>query len=377
MHIVDVTLFYGREAGGVKTYLRAKRDYLKRVGHIRHTMVVPGGSDLPEDDATIGIASMPFPFVQGYRFPIGRAAPVLRKLKPDLIEAGDASYLAWEALRVGRELKVPVIGFYHSDLPRIVGRRLGAAAEGLVEQYVAQLYGRFDLVFAPSRAAAQRLYDVGVDRVLYEPLGVDTEVFNPARRDPSLRSELGLRHDARLLIYVGRFSAEKNLPLLLQAARRLGSDYHLLAVGGNPIPFAPDNVSFLPFERDREKLARLLASSDALLHAGDQETFGLAVVEAMACGVPVIGVASGGVAELIDPSVGVLAAPGDPHDFAAAVTRLYDSDFAQLGRNARCKVLRHFTWEHAVGRLTDAYMKLAAQGRTDFLLQTNTSHAIE
>ncbi|MDQ3259543.1 MAG: glycosyltransferase family 1 protein [Pseudomonadota bacterium] len=377
MHIVDITLFYGRETGGVQTYLHAKRRYLAGVRHVRHTMVVPRGPHLQEDNDNIGIASMPFPFAPGFRLPIGRAAPVLRKLKPDLIEVGDASYLAWEALRVGRELKIPVVGFYHSDLPRIFGRRLGAAAERLVGQYVAKLYGRFDLVIAPSRSAARRLRELGLERVLYEPLGVDTDVFNPMRRDPGLRSELGLPEDTRLLIYVGRFVPEKNLPLLLHAIALLGKGYHLLAVGGDALLSAPDNVTFLPFERDRASLARLLASSDALVHAGDQETFGLAVVEAMACAVPVVGVARGGIGELIDSSTGVLAAPGDALTLATAVRQLYDKDFAQLGRNARLKMLRHFTWEKVVGRLTDAYTQLSAQGADDFAIQGTTLHAIE
>ncbi len=377
MHVVDVTLFYGREAGGVKTYLHAKHRCFKALKQVRHSMVVPHGSDLRYDRSIIGIASIPFPFAPGYRLPVGRAAPLLRELKPDIIEVGDASYLAWEALQVGRELKIPVVAFYHSDLPRILGRRLGSAAARLAGRYVTHLYGRFDLVIAPSRTAARTLRDLGINTVHYQPLGVDTAVFSPERRDLNLRRELGLSQDTRLLVYVGRFVAEKNLPILLQAIAQLGNPYHLLAIGGDSLPSSPHNVTYLPFERNRQKLARLLASCDVAVHAGDQETFGLAVLEAMASGIPVIGVARGGVAELIDRSTGTLAAPGSPNDLASAIAALYEKDVAQLGRNARSKMLRDFTWEQVTQRLLDVYTHLSARGATDLQLRASAAHATE
>ena len=191
MHVVDVTLFYGREAGGVKTYLHAEHRCFEGLKQVRHTMVVPHGSDLRYDRATIGITSIPFPFAPGYRLPVGRAAPLLRELKPGVIEVGDASYRAWKALQVGRELKILVVEFYHSDLPRILGRRLGSAAARLVGRYVKHLYGQFDLVIAPSRTATRTLRDLGINSVHYQPLGVDTAAFNPERRDLNLRRELG------------------------------------------------------------------------------------------------------------------------------------------------------------------------------------------
>lgn len=97
----------------------------------------------------------------------------------------------------------------------------------------------------------------------------------------------------------------------------------------------------------------------------------------MARGIPAVGVARGGIAELIDPSNGKLAAPGNAHHLAAAIAGLYENDLAQLGRNARCKMLRQFKWEQVVDNLLEVYTHLSARGATDLRLLTNTAHAIK
>ena len=100
--------------------------------------------------------------------------------------------------------------------------------------------------------------------------------------------------------------------MLLEAVHRLGHPYMLLMVGsGMHVPASPRLIQ-LPFQRNPEALASILASCDLLVHPGDQETFGLVVLEAMACGIPVVGMAAGGVAELVDSDTGLLVTPGDP-----------------------------------------------------------------
>src|SRR3569832_2121490 len=145
-----------------------------------------------------------------------------------------------------------------------------------------------------------KLRAFGESRVEQQNLGVDIHLFNPRWRDESLRGELGLPRETRLLIYAGRIAREKTLPVLMEAMQGLGPRYHLLVVGGGARPRPLPNVSFFPFLAAAPPPARLLASCDALVHAGDQETFGLVVLEAMACGLPVIGVAAGAVPELLD-----------------------------------------------------------------------------
>jgi alpha-1,6-mannosyltransferase len=120
-------------------------------------------------------------------------------------------------------------------------------------------------------------------------------------------------------------------------------------------------VTLLPYEGDARKLARVLASCDALVHAGDQETFGLIVIEGMACGLPVAAVGVGGTGELVTDSVGVRAARPDVGEMAAAIDALFTRDLASVGAAARERVLGSYSWNMAFSRLVQHYGRLAGQ----------------
>jgi alpha-1,6-mannosyltransferase len=131
MHLVDTTMFFAARAGGVQRYLSAKRAWLRKHTGLRHTVVAPGPDD---GDARPGITTLrtrsrfrPY----GFPFPLRVRAwrKALVRLAPDLIEAGDPFAPAWAALSAGQDLGVPVVGFYHSDLMRLVGTRLGSGAQ--------------------------------------------------------------------------------------------------------------------------------------------------------------------------------------------------------------------------------------------------------
>jgi alpha-1,6-mannosyltransferase len=363
MHLVDTTLFFSPTSGGVRRYLMAKRAWLAANTPWRHTLLVPGDETriVPGDISTLAGPKVPGTF--NYRLPLNMNAwsRALVQLEPDLIEAGDAFHPAWCAQRVGAALDIPVVAFFHSNLPELIGRRLGRVSERAVGRYVRLAYERMNLVFAPSRLMCDYLRSLGVGRVAYQPLGVDGGVFSPHRRREDLRQRLGLAPQTRLLAYAGRFSGEKNVPVLLRAFERLGSGYHLLLLGGGEERRPAANVTVLPYRRDSIELAEWLASVDALVHAGTAETFGLVIVEAMACGRPVVGVRAGAVPELVDTEVGVLAERADPALFAQAVRDLYDRDLAQLGAAAHARVLARFTWQQALQPLMAAYVGLGVR----------------
>lgn len=195
-------------------------------------------------------------------------------------------------------------------------------------------------------------------RAQARPLGVDGDCFHPARRDPNLRAELGLRTDTRLLVFAGRMAREKQIPLLLDTFAKLGAPYHLLLIGGEERTRLSHNVTLLPYEQDSTRLARVFASADAFVHAGVHETFGLVVIEAMACGRPVLGLRAGAVAELIDASVGALADPQRSGSLAETIAELYERDLDALGRAARARVERHYTWRSAFTRQLARYARL-------------------
>ena len=195
-----------------------------------------------------------------------------------------------------------------------------------------------------------------------DSVGVDLQTFRPQARSAALRHRLA--KGRRVLAYAGRFVPEKNLDVLLAAYARLPRDYGLLLIGsGDAVAAASDNVRVLPHLESRRELATVLASVDGLVHAGDVETFGLVVLEAMACGRGAVATAAGGVREIVTPRTGVLAAPRDPDALAAAIRRFYDRDVDVTGRMAREHVERHYGWDGVMRALLDLYRSLAAPDR--------------
>ena len=356
MHIADITMFYAPASGGVRTYLDAKHRRLDAIHGVRHSLLIPGAS-AQHTDGIYQVPAPPLPFGNGYRFPV-RLAPwcnVLRSLKPDLIEVGDPYLTAWAALEARRQLDVPVIGFYHSDLPLLVSNRMGNWFAPNVEAYVSKLYGNFDRVLAPSQVMADKLRRLGVRDVHVQPLGVDLATFHPSRRDPHVRAELGIPDTSRLLIFAGRGSREKNLPVLLDCMQQLGAPYHLLLVGSNMPASVPSNVSVIDHFCPSAEVARLIASADLLVHAGDQETFGLVILEAMASATPVVAVRAGAFPEIINEQSGRLCTPNDGRAMACAVREAFEAGTRELGLQARHHVEQHYSWDNVVAGLLQHY----------------------
>jgi alpha-1,6-mannosyltransferase len=361
MHLVDTTLFYSPTSGGVKRYLDAKHEWLAAHTSWEHTIVVPGQESHTERGGVSTLSGFPLPGTFNYRLPLNprRWTDLLDTLEPDVIEAGDAFHPAWCAWMVARRRGIPVAAFYHSNLPKLVGRRIGSLSERVMGRYVRWLYERFAVVFAPSRLMCEFLKSLGVQHAVHQPLGVDAEVFRPERRSRHLRERLGLSPRTRLLAYAGRFAGEKNLPVLLHAFARLGRPYHLVLIGGDREARPTANVTLLPYRRDSRELANWLASTDALVHAGTKETFGLVILEAMACGRPVVAARAGAIPEFVDNSVGVLAEPNSGESMAEAIASLFERDIQAIGKAARARVLRQFSWNRAFQQQVATYASLA------------------
>jgi glycosyltransferase involved in cell wall biosynthesis len=118
----------------------------------------------------------------------------------------------------------------------------------------------------------------------------------------------------------------------------------------------------LPFEPDRAELATLLASADIYLTAAAHETFGLAVLEAQASGLPVIGVRAGAMVERVGAELGILGEPGSAGDLARNVALLAANGMRAKGRAARAHVERLYSWDATFGRLIARYEDLVRRG---------------
>jgi alpha-1,6-mannosyltransferase len=352
-HLLDVTMFWSPQGGGVQRYLRTKRRWIARRTTWCHSILVPGRASAE----VYGLPSVPVPGSGGYRFSWQRRACArqIEALSPSVIEVGDPYRLAWSALDAGQHLGVPVIATCHSNVRQLAATVAGPWAGRAAARYLRHVYEKMDLVLAPSRWMTRQLRDMGIERAVNQPLGVDCSVFQPQRIDRRWRDSLGLGPDARVLLYAGRFAPEKNLDLLAGAVEMLGPPYVLLLIGAGPsVPHASARVRVLPYQRSEFMLAGVLAAADLFVHAGDQETFGLSLLEAMACGTPVVARASAGVAELLVPDAAVAVGKATTSAFAEAVRSLETRDLGSMRLAARRHAL-HYDANRVFARLFSRY----------------------
>jgi alpha-1,6-mannosyltransferase len=362
LHLVDATMFWSPTGGGVRRYLQTKHAWLAEQPRWRHTIAVPRVAGTSASAATL--PSWPLPASGGYRLPVRRRAiaKVLVELRPDLIEAGDPYRVAWAALDAARALDVPALAYCHSNvvaMARLAAGPFAGAAARAAERYARHVYRGFDLVLAPSRSMATQLEAWGIERVACQPLGVDTAVFHPSARDPAWRQRHGWSDATRVLVYAGRFAPEKHLDVVAAAVARLGAPYVLVAIGAGPAPPpAGDRVVVVPFVASARELATALASADAFVHAGDQETFGLSALEAMACATPAVLRAHAGLAELCDGDGGAIGVgEGSATAFAEAIAALFAGDRAERARAARARA-EASDWQRVFPSLLAHYQRL-------------------
>ena len=365
VRLIDTTMLYAPRSGGVRRYLSSKHAWLAAYRpDVRHTLVVPGARDFHDGQGRVSIYAAPLPFGAGYRWPVVKQAWMERLIRqqPDIIEAGDPYTPGLAALRAGGALGVPVVGFCHTDLGKLAALHIGDWAERPVQKRWAAIYKQFDQAVAPSRFIAGRLIEAGVHDAIGLPLGVDTSIFHPDRADrEGLRRRLGLAAKERLLVFAGRPAREKRLDVLVAAVERLGDPYRLLFVGAGGGAPVSDRTLCIDYVRDPVELASILASCDAFVHANDNEPFGLIVLEAMACGLPVVGVSAGGVAESVDVGVGQLAQASEAAAFAEAIEALFARDIGLLGAAARQRAVARHGWDTVFTELCAIYGRLTGR----------------
>jgi glycosyltransferase involved in cell wall biosynthesis len=297
--------------------------------------------------------------------------------RPSLIEVGSAWCAPWLVHLATRRLDVPAVWFYHSNFPRILAPRPRSAgyarlaASVLAWRYVRRLGRMVQATIAPCRAVVRELESAGLSNVVHVPLGVDLERFTPSRRQRAAETRLraGLP-PGPLAMYVGRMAGEKDIDLVLAAwpevERRTGA--RLVLVGEGParrsLQRSPggDRAVWIPYERDRDRLADLYAAVDLYVAPGPAETFGLASLEALSSGLPILSVDQGGVAETVQRSgAGRVYASGDRAHLTEAAVALLGEDLSALGAIGRRYAESHHGWDTVFDRLFEVYRSLTTR----------------
>src|SRR5262249_17874887 len=206
---------------------------------------------------------------------------ILERERPDVIESADPYQLGWKALKVGRALRVPVVGFYHSHFPEayvrksamLLGKRATHRVMKLSRAYVRKLYNQHAVTVVASDRLGCVLSEWGVHNVRVLSLGVNAEIFRPDGSGTGvIRRSLDVNSGQNLLLYVGRLAKEKNTATLLRAfktlQRRQPNEFHLLVIGDGPdrtqlrkLQLRPNNVSWIRYCADPRELAGLYRSA--------------------------------------------------------------------------------------------------------------------
>ncbi|MBQ1051792.1 glycosyltransferase [Micromonospora sp. C51] len=365
MRIVRLASFVTGTSGGLRTALQHLGEGYRAAGH-EPVLVVPGRRD---DDKrhpwgrVITLAGPPLPHSGGYRLLTARRrlARLLTTLAPDRLEVSDRSTLRWTG-DWARANGVPSVMVSHESLTGLLGAWGVPAALGrrLADRLNADTARRYDRIVCTTRWAAEEFARIGVPHVDLVPLGVDLDTFHPGRADPAVRDRYADPGEV-LLVHCARLSVEKRPELAVDALtqlRRAGVPAVLVMVGDGPRQPALRQraaglpVTFTGFLPDRRALAAVLASADVVLAPGPVETFGLAGLEALACGTPVVVNAASALPEVIGS--GGLAADGTPAGIAEAVGELLSRPEAGRRAAARDRA-EQFGWPAAVAGLLRAH----------------------
>ncbi|WP_462325671.1 glycosyltransferase [Desulfoplanes sp.] len=236
------------------------------------------------------------------------------------------------ALAISRILRIPCHGTYHSAFPDYVLTLTGdTCMEDACKKYMYWFYNQMDTIYAPSRATAHELEELGVDRerITVYPRGVDTDIFHPAKKNGFYAK--WLQTDILKMVYVGRVSKEKNLAILAQAFARAAKTVQnccLVIIGDGPFLNEMQTMTKgLPViytgVLDKQELAQAYAGADFFVFPSATDTFGNVVLEAQASGLPVIVTDKGGPVEnMVPEKTGLVCAAGDADDLCQAMIRL-------------------------------------------------------
>lgn len=342
LHIEVVTDTYVPDINGVAFSLGHLCNGLRDRGH--RVEIVRSGCAHAEFESTVW--SWPLP---GYwEIKVGAPMPSelcrrWKKHRPDLVYVAIETPLGFSAASAALKLGIPVVGGFHTNFREYL-QQYGANAIGkIVWSYQKWFHDRLDRTLVPSPDTQGKLISAGFKKVSILGRGVDTVLFDPARRSSALREKWRVCGGTPVVLVVGRVSFEKNIGLAIRAFHRMKKihpDTRCIVVGAGPVLSKlkrenPD-VEF-PGYLTGVDLAICYASADVLLFPSETETFGNVLTEGMASGLATLSydyAAAGW--HCVHGTNGLKVPKGDEAAYLTAAETLLNPDFREkLGRGAR------------------------------------------
>ncbi|MEU2625066.1 glycosyltransferase [Streptomyces sp. NPDC007157] len=360
LRIVRLANFVAPSSGGLRTALRELGKGFVAAGH-ESVLIVPGerySDRVEEQGRVITLPGPVLPGTGGYRVLVDkkRVQTLLEHLAPDRLEVSDRTTLRWTG-RWARRARIPAVMVSHETADGVLrtwglSENMSRRTADALNIRTAHTYAR---VVCTTEFAEREFIRIGARNVVRAPLGVDLTGRHPSMRDLDLRARYASQDEA-LLVMCSRLSVEKRPGTALDAVEALvrrGRRVILVAAGDGPLRARLEQrarerrlpVTFLGHVSDRDTLGALQASADVAMAPGPAETFGLAALEAMACGTPVVASASSALPEVIGSAGATAADRGDA--FADAVEMLLERPGPERREVARARA-ECFGWGTAV-----------------------------
>ena len=309
---------------------------------------------------------------------------LFRQLRLDIVHSQIPSLMIYPACAISKELGIPHVATYHTYLERYMTHYVPIVpqvlARWLAKTYSRSACSRTDCVIVPSVAIGKLLQGYGIEtKTEYIPHGIDIETFKDAN-GLRIRREFGLEKSDKILLYVGRLTSEKNIRFLFTVLSRLlrdntvsrlkmiivGTGRHETEIKRECCAMGlSEAVIFAGLVKDRRRLADFYAAGDVFVFASVTEVFGLVLLEAQACGTPIVAVGEGGVCNVVEDGHGGFLTRLDVEQFTETVRRLLLAP--ELRREQSCKAREHantFSLDVMTESLLRVYESLAEAKRT-------------
>jgi phosphatidylinositol alpha 1,6-mannosyltransferase len=290
----------------------------------------------------------------------------IERFKPDIIHVSTPDILGCRAQSFAKHLGVPIVASMHTRFETYLHYYGLGFAQPLLDAHLRRFYRRSDHVLAPTPALVEDLKILrGDDKVSVWSRGIDADLFNPERRDNVWRHAQGIADDEVIILFFGRLVLEKGIRTFVAVVKQLQerhSRVRVLVIGAGPAvkPFDGLRRTIFTGHLAGNELARAVASADLMLSPSTTETFGNVIVEAMACGLPVISADAQNARSIItDGKDGFICSPDDISAYAAVITRLVENRAARraVGEAARRESLS-YSWDTASQSVACVYRRL-------------------
>ena len=365
---------YNYVRDGANQALNRLVGYLLRQGvHVRvYSPTVDNPAFEPTGDL-VSVPAVPIPSRSEYRMPICLTPRIKRDLaefNPNIVHISSPDIVGHRAVTWARRNKIAAVASLHTRFDTYLAYYHLEALEPLVRTMLRRLYSRCEAIMAPAASTAAVLRVQRMNReIAIWARGIDRGQFNPGRRDPEWRREIGLADGEMAVAFLGRLVMEKGLDVFADAIRALaerGVKHRVVVIGEGPArPWFEQQLPDALFtgQLTGDDLARALASTDVLLNPSTTETFGNVTLEAMACALPVIAAHATGTTNLVKDGVsGTLVDPSDIDGFADAL-EAYARDPELRARHGAAGLARAETmdWDRINSEVLHVYRRAIAK----------------